>query len=73
MREGIAIDSAAYQDFEALGGDSHGDSLLKNRNDPVLAAGVLRVVGIHGGNGVADECRIVEQPLLDHRIGLRLG
>ena len=73
MGEGIAIDSAAYQDFEAFRGDRHRDSFLKNWNDPVLAAGVFGVVLVHGRNGVADESRIVVKPLLHHHVRLRLG
>ena len=73
MREGIAVDSAAYQDFEAPGSDGHWNSLLKNWNDPELAAGVFGVVVVHGGNGVANKRWIVVKPLLHHGIGLRLG
>ena len=62
VNEGRAIDSAAHHHFDALCRRRHRHGLLENRNHPVLAAGVFRVVIVHVRLGVAHERRIVIKP-----------
>ena len=47
-------------------------ALLEDRDHAELAAGVLGVVVVHVGLGVADEGRIVGEPLAHHRVELLL-
>src|SRR6266478_8362143 len=72
MRVGRAIHSTAHHDFDSPGGGRHRRSLLKNGNNPKPAAGGLSIVVVHIRLGIANQGRIVVEPLGNHHIDLLL-
>src|SRR5262245_55895077 len=65
VRVGGPISSAAHHDFHSLGRGRQRYSLLKDRNHPVFAAGVLRVVVVLVVFGVSLQSWMVVQTFCD--------